>query len=218
MSVTSLKSQEYHVYNKNRITRTPTREYTIEYLRKLNSRFALEHRYAYNRGIEFGFDCRAEALYIHDNSVEMNKNMGNYEASDIMKLKMEDNVIRWYKNDVEIHSVTKSGPMDESYKIFALIHNTETSCSETLTDISIVGESSISSSNSNGLKTVTIDANSVHDLVGNSNENDVVFNWNYHGTNISVTIESEDDDVNNGDVSNSNLVIVRGVRVRDGRA
>ena len=142
----------------------------------------------------------------------MNKNMGNYEASDIMKLKMEDNVIRWYKNDVEIHSVTKSGPMDESYKIFALIHNTETSCSETLTDISIVGESSISSSNSNGLKTVTIDANSIHDLVGNSNENDVEFNWNYHGTNISVTIESEDDDVNNGDVSNSNLVIVRGVR------
>ena len=87
-----------------------------------------------------------------------------------------------------------------------------------LATLTPTGESSISSSNSNGLKTVTIDANSIHDLVGNSNENDVVFNWNYHGTNISVTIESEDDDVNNGDVSNSNLVIVRGVRVRDGRA
>ena len=139
----------------------------------------------------------------------MMHNKGDYQASDIMKLKMEDNVIKWFKNDVEIHSVTKSGPMAESYKIFALIHNTETSCSETLTDISIVTESSISSSNSNGLKTVTIDANSVHDLVGNSNENDVVFNWNYHGSNISVTIESA---INNGDISNSNLVIVRDVR------
>ena len=142
----------------------------------------------------------------------MMHNKGDYQASDIMKLKMEDNVIKWFKNDVEIHSVTKSGPMAESYKIFALIHNTETSCSETLTDISIVTESSISSSNSNGLKTVTIDANSVHDLVGNSNENDVVFNWNYHGSNISVTIESADNDVSNGDISNSNLVIVRDVR------
>jgi hypothetical protein len=66
-----------------------------------------------------------------------------------------------------------------------------------------------SSSSSDGLKTITVDAETVHDLVGNANQDEVVFEWNYHGTSPTITIISSDDDVNDGNVSNSELVFVQ---------
>jgi len=79
---------------------------------------------AYHVGIEFGFDCRNEGLYIHDNSKEMRINKGSYSANDVFKLQVDGNSIKWYQNDKMIHSATKK-MINGGYKVFALVHTSK---------------------------------------------------------------------------------------------
>ena len=87
----------------------------------------------YAAGIQYGFSCRniGQQLHIHYNNKETFKRVGTFSSSNVLRIELNGNTIRWLRDGSVLHTQTET--VDYPQRIFATAH--DTGCTSQLNDL-----------------------------------------------------------------------------------
>ena len=89
----------------------------------------------YLAAIAYGYSCRHGGLYVHHGGSESARHVGSVNANSVLRIQLDGNIITWYRDGTQIHTVTETVTYPQN--VFATIHDHQPACTQ-VTDLQLV--------------------------------------------------------------------------------